>query len=64
MLAKFRNNGQSCIAANRFLVQEGIHDKFVHRFAAKVDAMTIGDPVAEPVPDPGPTASVRSRTWC
>lgn len=54
VLAKFRNNGQSCIAANRFLVQEGIYDEFVHRFAARVDAMTIGDPIAEPVPDLGP----------
>jgi len=51
MLAKFRNTGQSCIAANRFLVQEGIFDEFVSRFAAAVDAMTIGDGMADPVPD-------------
>lgn len=54
MLAKFRNNGQSCIAANRFLVQEGVYDEFVARLAARVDAMTIGDPLAEPEPDLGP----------
>lgn len=51
MLAKFRNTGQSCIAANRFLVQEGVFDEFVSRFAAAVDAMTIGDGLADPVPD-------------
>jgi succinate-semialdehyde dehydrogenase / glutarate-semialdehyde dehydrogenase len=51
MTAKFRNTGQSCIAANRFLVHEAIHDEFVTAFAARIDAMTIGDGLAEPVPD-------------
>ncbi len=54
MLAKFRNNGQSCIGANRFFAQAGIYDAFVERFAARVNAMRIGDPVADPVPDLGP----------
>lgn len=54
MLAKFRNNGQSCIGANRFLVHDSVHDDFVGRLAARVDAMTIGDPLAEPTPDLGP----------
>lgn len=54
MLAKFRNTGQSCIAANRFLVQDGIFDEFVTRFAAAADAMTVGDGLADPVPDLGP----------
>jgi succinate-semialdehyde dehydrogenase / glutarate-semialdehyde dehydrogenase len=61
MLAKFRNNGQSCIAANRFLVQDGIHDEFVRRLTARVDAMTIGDPTAQPEPDLGPLIDA-SRT--
>jgi succinate-semialdehyde dehydrogenase/glutarate-semialdehyde dehydrogenase len=54
MLAKFRNTGQSCIAANRFLVHEDVHDEFVGRLAARVDAMTIGDGLADPLPDLGP----------
>jgi succinate-semialdehyde dehydrogenase / glutarate-semialdehyde dehydrogenase len=54
MLAKFRNSGQSCISANRFLVQSGIYDAFVERFAARVDAMTIGNGLGDPVPDLGP----------
>lgn len=51
MLAKFRNTGQSCIAANRFLVQEPVFEEFVSRFTAAVDAMTVGDGLADPVPD-------------
>ncbi len=54
MLAKFRNNGQSCIGANRFFAQANIYDAFVERFAARVNAMRVGDPVADPVPDLGP----------
>ncbi len=54
VLAKFRNTGQSCIGANRFFAQSGIHDEFVHRFVERIDAMTIGDGLADPVPDLGP----------
>jgi succinate-semialdehyde dehydrogenase / glutarate-semialdehyde dehydrogenase len=54
MLAKFRNSGQSCIAANRFLVQAGVYDEFVTRFAERVDAMSLGGGLADPVPDLGP----------
>lgn len=54
MLAKFRNTGQSCIGANRFIVQSGIYDEFVSRLAARIDSMTIGDGVANPVPDLSP----------
>jgi succinate-semialdehyde dehydrogenase/glutarate-semialdehyde dehydrogenase len=54
MLAKLRNGGQSCIAANRFLVHEDVHDAFVERLAARIDAMTVGDGLAEPTPDLSP----------
>jgi succinate-semialdehyde dehydrogenase/glutarate-semialdehyde dehydrogenase len=54
MLAKFRNTGQSCIAANRFIVHDDVHDEFVERLVAEVDAMTIGDGLAEQCPDLGP----------
>lgn len=43
MVAKFRNGGQSCIAANRIYVQAGIRDTFLGAFAARVSAMTAGD---------------------
>jgi succinate-semialdehyde dehydrogenase/glutarate-semialdehyde dehydrogenase len=54
MLAKFRNNGQSCIAANRFYVESPVFAEFTRRFAARVDSMTIGDPTQAPIPDLGP----------
>jgi succinate-semialdehyde dehydrogenase / glutarate-semialdehyde dehydrogenase len=54
MLAKFRNTGQSCIAANRFYVHDSVFDEFVSGFAAAVDAMTVGDGTADPVPDLAP----------
>jgi succinate-semialdehyde dehydrogenase / glutarate-semialdehyde dehydrogenase len=43
MLAKFRNTGQSCIAANRIYVQCGIYDRFVARFVEKAKALKVGD---------------------
>lgn len=43
MLAKFRNTGQSCIAANRIYVQSGIYDRFIARFVEKTKALKVGD---------------------
>ena len=47
MAAKFRNGGQSCIAANRIYVQRGIYDAFVHGLQARVSALVCGDPLAD-----------------
>jgi succinate-semialdehyde dehydrogenase/glutarate-semialdehyde dehydrogenase len=41
--SKFRNTGQTCVCANRLLVQDGIHDAFVERFSAAVAAMRVGN---------------------
>jgi succinate-semialdehyde dehydrogenase/glutarate-semialdehyde dehydrogenase len=54
MVAKFRNNGQSCIAANRVLVHSSVYEDFRDRFVARVDSMKVGDPTSEPTPDLGP----------
>ena len=43
MLCKFRNAGQTCVCANRILVQSGIHDRFVEVFSARVKAMKVAD---------------------
>ncbi len=43
MLAKFRNTGQSCIAANRIYVQRGIYERFVKLFVEKTTALKVGD---------------------
>lgn len=42
MIAKFRNAGQTCVCANRFLVQRGIHDAFAARLAERVAALKVG----------------------
>jgi len=41
--AKFRNTGQSCIAANRLYVQDSIYDQFMEKFLAKVKQQKIGN---------------------
>jgi succinate-semialdehyde dehydrogenase / glutarate-semialdehyde dehydrogenase len=43
MAAKFRNTGQSCIAANRIYVQRSIYEKFLEAFVARTKAMKVGD---------------------
>jgi succinate-semialdehyde dehydrogenase/glutarate-semialdehyde dehydrogenase len=42
MLAKFRNTGQACTAANRLLVHESVADEFVRRLADRVRALVVG----------------------
>ena len=44
---RFTRQGQSCTAASRIFVHESIHDAFVKSLKAKVDAMTMGDPLDE-----------------
>ena len=46
LAAKFRNTGQSCIAANRVLVQDGIHDALAQRLAQRAAALTVGNGLA------------------
>ncbi len=46
-LAKMRAGGQSCVAANRFLVQDGIADAFVTALAARMSAVVTGPPLDE-----------------
>ncbi|MDB6121036.1 MAG: NAD-dependent succinate-semialdehyde dehydrogenase [Pedosphaera sp.] len=43
MMAKFRNTGQSCVAANRIYVQRGIYERFVKLFVEKTKALKVGD---------------------
>jgi succinate-semialdehyde dehydrogenase/glutarate-semialdehyde dehydrogenase len=45
--SRFLNNGQSCIAAKRFILTPGIAEDFVERFRQRVEAMAMGDPAAE-----------------
>ena len=43
MISKFRNMGQTCVCANRILVQESVFDAFTRRFVERVGKMTVGD---------------------
>lgn len=42
LIAKYRNAGQTCVCANRFLIQSGIYDAFAERFAERVRNMKVG----------------------
>jgi len=45
--SRFLNNGQSCIAAKRFIVVESIADEFLKLFKQKIEAMKVGDPTED-----------------
>jgi succinate-semialdehyde dehydrogenase/glutarate-semialdehyde dehydrogenase len=54
--ARCINNGQSCIAAKRFVVHEAIYERFERDFVARMAALKVGDPM-EPATDVGPLAT-------
>jgi succinate-semialdehyde dehydrogenase / glutarate-semialdehyde dehydrogenase len=43
MISKYRNNGQTCVCANRIYVQSGVYDEFANKLVAAVKKMEIGD---------------------
>jgi succinate-semialdehyde dehydrogenase/glutarate-semialdehyde dehydrogenase len=47
MASKFRNAGQTCVCANRVLVQSGIHDAFVERFREAIESLVVGSGFAD-----------------
>ena len=47
VISKYRNAGQTCVCANRFLVQAGIYDAFAERLAAAVREFKVGDGMQE-----------------
>jgi succinate-semialdehyde dehydrogenase/glutarate-semialdehyde dehydrogenase len=59
--ARVANNGQSCIAAKRFIVHEQIADKFQDAFVAQMKALKVGDPFDEKT-DVGPLANAEAVT--
>ncbi|MBS4728193.1 NADP-dependent succinic semialdehyde dehydrogenase [Mycobacterium sp. SM1] len=54
--ARVQNNGQSCIAAKRFIAHTDIYDEFVDKFVAGMAALRVGDPT-DPNTDVGPLAT-------
>ncbi|MEG1691184.1 MAG: NAD-dependent succinate-semialdehyde dehydrogenase, partial [Hafnia sp.] len=53
LAAKFRNSGQTCVCANRILVQDGIYDEFAQRLTRAVNELRVG-PASEPASQQGP----------
>jgi succinate-semialdehyde dehydrogenase/glutarate-semialdehyde dehydrogenase len=58
--ARISNNGQSCVAAKRFIIHVDVYDSFAELFATKMAALTVGDPMDEAV-DVGPMATESGR---
>ncbi|MFZ0099073.1 MAG: NAD-dependent succinate-semialdehyde dehydrogenase, partial [Gemmobacter sp.] len=49
MISKFRNNGQTCVCANRIYVQSGVYDAFAEKLRAAVAKSQVGDGLKDPV---------------
>lgn len=60
MLAKLRNGGQSCVAANCFFVEAAVYDAFVGALADRVRSLRLGDQL-DPATTQGPLINVRRR---
>lgn len=58
--ARVQNNGQSCIAAKRFIVHSDVFDAFAERFTEGMKALKVGDPLEEDT-EVGPLASEQGR---
>ncbi|GAA2794171.1 NADP-dependent succinic semialdehyde dehydrogenase [Kitasatospora paracochleata] len=58
--ARVQNNGQSCIAAKRFIVHADVYDAFLDAFAERMRSLVIGDPLAEDT-EIGPLATRQGR---
>lgn len=58
--ARVQNNGQSCIAAKRFIVHTDVYDAFAEKFVAGMKALKVGDPLEEDT-EVGPLSSEQGR---
>ncbi|GAB2742450.1 NADP-dependent succinic semialdehyde dehydrogenase [Kitasatospora kifunensis] len=58
--ARVQNNGQSCIAAKRFIVHTAVYEEFKAAFTARMAALRVGDPMAENT-EVGPLATQQGR---
>jgi succinate-semialdehyde dehydrogenase/glutarate-semialdehyde dehydrogenase len=61
LIAKMRNGGEACTAANRFYVHEAVADEFSRAFAARLDRMIVG-PGLDEATDVGPLVNEPTRT--
>ena len=58
--ARVQNNGQSCIAAKRFIVEAAVYDEWVDKFVSGMAALTVGDPM-DAATDVGPLVTEVQR---
>ena len=49
LVSKYRNTGQTCVCANRLIIQDGVYEAFASLLAARVAALRVGDGMAEGV---------------
>jgi succinate-semialdehyde dehydrogenase/glutarate-semialdehyde dehydrogenase len=61
--ARVVNNGQSCIAAKRFIVHEAVYDDFLQRFVREMAGLRLGDPM-DPATQVGPLATAAILEDC
>lgn len=59
MVSKYRNNGQTCVCANRLYVQAGVYDEFSAKLASRVKALKVGDGFDDGV-EAGPLISAKA----
>ena len=57
--SKYRNTGQTCVCANRLLVQEGVYDAFVAKLVEAVRGLRVGDGLAGPT-EQGPLIDAKA----
>jgi succinate-semialdehyde dehydrogenase/glutarate-semialdehyde dehydrogenase len=60
VFARIQNNGQSCIAAKRFIIHESIADEYVGRYGEAMSELVVGDPLDEAT-QVGPLATAQGR---
>jgi len=60
VFARIQNNGQSCIAAKRFIIHESIADEYMERYAETMSKLVIGDPLDDAT-QVGPLATAQGR---
>ena len=60
VVARVQNNGQSCIAAKRFIIEDPVYEAFATRFVAAMAELRLGDPL-DPATDVGPLVSEAQR---
>ena len=60
VVARCQNNGQSCIAAKRFIVHADVHDEFAAKFVTAMEAQVLGDPMDDATVI-GPLATEQGR---